>query len=352
MLDVVDLTVRLCAIPSLTGEEAAVVADVADLLVGLGLDVKRQQVGDAPGRDNLLATSPGTAPEVLLTTHLDTVPPFLPPKREGDAITGRGTCDAKGIAAAMTCAVERLLAEGERRVGLLFVVGEETNSDGAKAAAQGFVPPVRYLVDGEPTELKLAVAMKGAVVFDLEAEGKAGHSAYPETGHSAVHQLTRDLARLLDEPWPEDATVGATTLNVGTLEGGVAPNVIAPSARARCVLRTSTAAEQLIERVRDVVDPKTRVNVTSSSSPIRLLDVPGVDTCVVAFGSDVPYLAPLGRPLLVGPGSIHDAHTAHERVLVQDLERAVDLYVHLARTLLATPPMTPEDGTPAEGGRP
>lgn len=336
MLNVIDLCEELCRIPSTTGEEAAVVSACEAVLVQLGFDVRRQAVGDVPGRDNLLATWPGHAPEILLTTHLDTVPPHIPPKREADRMTGRGTCDAKGIAAAMICAAERLAAADERRVALLFVVGEELDSDGARAAAQDFVPSVRYFIDGEPTEMKLAVAMKGAITFELEAHGKAGHSAYPEVGHSAVHQLLTDLARLLETEWPVDDTVGATTLNVGTVQGGVAPNVIAPYARAQCVMRASTDADQLIDGVRARVDDKTQVHVRSASSPIYLESVPGVDTCVVAFGSDVPYLAPLGKPLLVGPGSIHDAHTDHEHVLLDDLVRSVDLYQRLTKILLST----------------
>ena len=252
-------------------------------------------------------------------------------------MSGRGTCDAKGIAAAMICAAERLAAADERRVALLFVVGEELDSDGARAAAKDFVPSVRYFIDGEPTELKLAVAMKGAITFDLEAKGKACHSAYPELGHSAVHQLLQDLSRLIEADWPIDETVGATTLNIGTIEGGVAPNVVAPHAKAQCVMRASTDAQQLLDSVRSRVDDKTEVHVRSASSPIHLESVPGEETCVVAFGSDVPYLAPLGKPLLVGPGSIHDAHTDHEHVLLDDLVRSVALYQRLTTVLLSAP---------------
>lgn len=337
MLDVIDLCEELCLIPSTTGEEAAVVNACERVLKELGLEVRRQPVGDVPGRDNLLATWPNTAPEILLTTHLDTVPPYIPPTREADRMSGRGTCDAKGIAAAMICAVERLAEANEHRVALLFVVGEELDSDGARAAAKDFVPTVRYFIDGEPTELKLAVAMKGAITFDLEAKGKACHSAYPELGHSALHQLLQDLHRLIESEWPVDDTVGATTLNVGTIEGGVAPNVLAPHARAQCVMRASTDAQELLDSVRARVDDKTEVHVRSASSPIHLESVPGVETCVVAFGSDVPYLAPLGKPLLVGPGSIHDAHTDHEHVLLDDLVRSVALYQRLTTVLLSTP---------------
>ena len=337
MLDVIDLCEELCLIPSTTGEEAAVVNACERVLQELGLEVRRQPVGDVPGRDNLLATWPGCQPEILLTTHLDTVPPFIPPKREADRMSGRGTCDAKGIAAAMICAAERLAAADERRVALLFVVGEELDSDGARAAAKDFVPSVRYFIDGEPTELKLAVAMKGAITFDLEAKGKACHSAYPELGHSAVHQLLQDLSRLIEADWPIDETVGATTLNIGTIEGGVAPNVVAPHAKAQCVMRASTDAQQLLDSVRARVDDRTEVHVRSASSPIHLESVPGEETCVVAFGSDVPYLAPLGKPLLVGPGSIHDAHTDHEHVLLDDLVRSVALYQRLTTVLLSAP---------------
>lgn len=338
MWNVVDLCEHLCAIPSVTGDEARVVDEVVHILTACGMEVRRQAVGDVRGRDNVLALWPGVEPQVMLTTHLDTVPPHIPPRREADRVTGRGTCDAKGIAAAMICAVEELHAAREDRVALLFVVGEELGSDGAKAAAKGFAPRVRYFIDGEPTELKLAAAMKGAIVFDLEATGKAGHSAYPETGASAVHQLLDDLHRLVHAPWPLDPEVGATTLNVGTLEGGVAPNVIAPSARARCVLRASTDADALLSTLRSHIHEETRLHVSSSSGPVRLATLAGYESCVVAFGSDVPYLSPLGTPMLVGPGSIHDAHTAHEYVLIEDLQRSVALYRQLVDSLLATPP--------------
>lgn len=335
MIDVLELTQALCAIPSVTGDEAAVVDDVARRLQALGATVTRQRVGEPVGRDNVLATAHGV-PEILLTTHLDTVPPFVPPRLQGDRLFGRGVIDAKGIAAAMMGAFERLLQSGETRVALLFVVGEETDSDGAKAAAAGFMPRVRHFINGEPTDGVLVSAMKGVLAFELEAEGKAAHSAYPEAGHSALHQLIADLARLNAEPWPLTDEAGQTTLNVGVFEGGVAPNVLAPHARAVCVMRTTTDADALEARIRGLLSPGTRLSLRTKSSPSRLVTLPDLPSKIVAFGSDVPHLSPCvsDGPLLVGPGSILDAHTAHESVAVADLRAAVDQYEMLARRLL------------------
>jgi acetylornithine deacetylase len=339
MIDVVGLTQDLCSIPSVTLEEAAVVDDVATRLKKLGATISTQRVGDIVGRDNLLAVSGEGPPELLLTTHLDTVPPFLPPKlvkdERGDRLVGRGVIDAKGIAAAMICAWERLLAQGETRVGLMFVVGEETNSDGAKAAAHGFAPHVKYFINGEPTDGVLVRAMKGVIAFELEVEGKAAHSAYPEAGKSALHQLIADLHRLQMEPWHDDPDLGRTTLNVGVVKGGVAPNVLAPHAEAVCVLRTTANADALEAHIRSLLSPSTKMTVRTKSGPQRLVTLPGEETKVVAFGSDVPHLSGLGGPLLVGPGSILDAHTSHEGVLVDDLKKSVSHYEALCRRLLS-----------------
>jgi acetylornithine deacetylase len=339
MLDVVALTDALCRIPSITGDEAALVADVEKHLLALGMRVQRQQVGDTPGRDNLLATVGDHTPTILLSTHTDTVPPFLPPHNDGEWMWGRGVCDAKGIVAAMLCALERLLADGETRVGALFVVGEETNSDGAKAAAQGFAPHVKYIVNGEPTDGLLVKAMKGVLAFELDVEGKAAHSAYPHAGHSATHQLLDDLHALRNEAWHVDTELGPTTLNVGVLAGGVAPNVLAPHASAKIVMRTTSDADVVEQRVRALLSSTTRIDVKTKSSPQHLHAPEGEASCVVAFGSDVPHLTPLvtaqnGAPLLVGPGSILDAHTSHERVKISDLHASVDTYVRLCRLLL------------------
>lgn len=335
-LDVIDLTLSLCQIPSITGDEAAVVQSLDSLLVALGYEVRRGQVGAKPGRDNLYAALPGARPQVLLTTHIDTVPPHLAPRLSEDAqwLIGRGVCDAKGIAAAMICAAQLLRDEGVDQVGLLFVVGEETSSDGAKEAVKGLVPRVNYLIDGEPTDLKLARVMKGAIVFELEAKGMAGHSAYPESGHSALHQLNADVHTILQHPWPNDPVLGATTVNIGRFEGGVAPNVIAAHASATGVMRTTEDADFLEQTLRSLLTEGTELHVRSKSSPIVFEEVEGFETCVVAFGSDVPHLSSMGKPLLIGPGSIFEAHTAGEKIQVAELREAVQVYRRLCKQLI------------------
>jgi acetylornithine deacetylase len=348
MNDVVDLTVSLCTIPSLTNHEADVVDDIAVRLGRIGAKVKRQNVGGIVGRDNLLAVADANKPiDVLLTTHIDTVPPFFPPVRsvdaEGDEIlTGRGVIDAKGIAAAMICAWERLLARNDgqgENVGVLFVVGEETNSDGAKqAAASGFCPPVKYFIDGEPTDGLLCRAMKGVLAFELSVKGKAAHSAYPHAGHSATHQLIDDLHRLMHHTWPVTG-FGETTLNVGVVEGGLAPNVIAPHAKARLMMRPTEDPDRILDTIRGLLSPTTTLEVMTKASPVNLHTVPGEPTCIVAFGSDVPHLGPVlaarhGSPMLFGPGSILDAHTDHERVKTRDLRAAASAYERMALHLL------------------
>jgi acetylornithine deacetylase len=337
VLDVVQLTQELCSIPSVTLAEADVIDYVSTRLKKLGAKVMHQRVGDPAGRGNILAVTGDKPPELLFTTHLDTVPPFIPPRIEGDTLWGRGVIDAKGAASAMITAWERLVTSGETRVALMFVVGEETDSDGAKAAASGFAPNVKYFIDGEPTDGVLVSAMKGVMAFELEAKGKAAHSAYPEAGHNALHQIIADIARLQGEPWPNDPQVGQTTLNVGVLHGGVAPNVLAPQAEAVCVMRTTIDADVLEQRIRALLSPTTAMRVRTKSSPQFLVTLPDEPTKVVAFGSDVPHLTGIGRPVLVGPGSILDAHTSHEHVALKDLHSAVELYEKLAIRLLGTP---------------
>ncbi|MDP2345206.1 MAG: M20/M25/M40 family metallo-hydrolase [Deltaproteobacteria bacterium] len=343
MQDVVDLTIELCTIPSTTGSEAGVVDDLATRLTRLGAKVTRQNVGGVVGRDNLLAVSDPSRPiDLLLTTHIDTVPPFIPPTIVGDELHGRGVIDAKGIAASMILAWQRLLARKDgagENVGLLFVVGEETNSDGAKlAAVSGFAPAVRFFINGEPTDGLLCRAMKGVLAFQLDVEGKAAHSAYPAAGHSATHQLITDLHKLTSAQWPV-TEYGPTTLNVGVMDGGVAQNVIAPHASAKIMMRPTDDPDRILETVRSLLSTSTKLQVLTKAPPVKLHVVGDEETCVVAFGSDVPHLAPLlearhGSPLLFGPGSILDAHTSHERVSIKDLHNAVDAYERMALRLL------------------
>ncbi|MEI6804941.1 MAG: M20/M25/M40 family metallo-hydrolase [Myxococcaceae bacterium] len=325
-MNVTNLTLALCEIPSTTGEEQALTNYVSDYLKQQGYEIKLQEVSN---RHNLLAVRPGITPQILLTTHLDTVPPHIPPVLESGILKGRGVCDAKGIMAAMICAAKDL-----PEVGLLFLVGEETNSDGAKAAALGFAPKVSYFINGEPTDLKVASAMKGALAFELETSGTTGHSAYPETGHSAIHQLSHDIHILLTHDWPKNTQFGETTLNIGKLEGGRAANVIADHAKALCVMRTTIEHLELEKQIAALLSPSTKLKVLTASSPLLFEAISGFETCVVRFGSDVPHLKSIGTPVLLGPGSILHAHTAQEQISVAELEQSVVIYEKLCRQLI------------------
>jgi acetylornithine deacetylase len=261
------------------------------------------------------------------------VPPFIPPTEDGARLYGRGVCDAKGIFAAQWVAAERLRAEGRVNVALLGVVGEETDSIGAKLVHE-VLPEARFIVDGEPTDLHLSSGAKGILALTLDVRGIAGHSAYPETGKSATHALIDALARLLAAELPADERFGPTTVNVGLLGGGVAPNVLAPSASATLMIRLGGPSAEVLDRVRALLGPDVGVAITSRSEPHTIHVPEGDEGRVVRFGSDVPYLARIGTPLLVGPGSIHDAHTAGEKIDKEDLVAAAERYEQLARRLL------------------
>jgi acetylornithine deacetylase len=328
--DPVALAVELMRVDSTSGREGEVIALAERILGGRGWATRRIPV--AEGRDDLLATA-ADAPLVTLSTHLDTVPPFSPPRVEGGRLLGRGACDAKGIAAAMICAAERLRASGVP-VALLFVVGEETRHDGAHAANR--TPTTsRVLINGEPTESTLALGTKGAMRFTLRTSGRAAHSAYPELGHSATRDLVRLLATLDDLPLPRDPLLGETTVNIGSLAGGVADNVVAPWAEARLMARLVTPAAEVVERLRRWAGEGVALDVGATVPPVRLRTLPGYPTSVVAYATDLPELTRWGTPYLFGPGSIHVAHTDQEHVDVAELVAAVGTYERLAREALA-----------------
>ncbi len=329
-LDVVELATQLISIPSVTGSEAAVVDAVATLLVDLGWSVQRQQVEGA--RANLYATRGD--PVVVLSTHLDTVPPFLPVHLADGIVHGRGSCDAKGLASAMIVAAEQLAAEGEDRVGLLFLVGEENGSDGALAAAT-LEPKGRMLINGEPTSNRLATAQKGALRVTVEAQGVAAHSGYPELGRSAIDLLLDALQRIRAIDWPTDPQLGASTLNIGRIIGGEAPNVIAPSARAELMVRLVAPAAALRAAIVEAAGPDVVVAFPLEVPALRSPSLAEWDEVTVAFASDLPLLAAWGTGYQLGPGTIHVAHTDHEQIPVAELRAGVGKYVDLVRTLLA-----------------
>jgi len=329
-MDPIELTRALVMRESPTFAEGPAIDYLAGALEHAGWQVTRQPV--SAGRENVYAFR--EPPAVVFSTHLDCVPPYMALREDDEWLHGRGTCDAKGIAAAMVAAGERLAERGERRIGLLFVVGEENGSDGALAAAQ-LEPKGRFLINGEPTENRLSIGQKGSLRIDLEAEGRAAHSAYPEEGQSAILPLLDTLDRLRRLPLATDPLLGPSTLNIGTIQAGVAPNVIPPNARAQVHFRTVGPTVELKEWVDAALGPGVVVTGSVEIPAYKSAAPDGWDTTFVAFASDLPFLGAWGRGYQLGPGSIRLAHTPEERIRKADLLRGVDLYVKLATDLLA-----------------
>ena len=333
--DPIQLTTQLMSIDSTSGSEGEVVAWLDRYLADRGWCTQRIPVSE--GRDDLFAAVVD-APLVTLSTHLDTVPPFIPPRIEGAKIHGRGACDAKGIAAAMICAAERL-RDDNVPVSMLFVVGEEVTHDGAHAANEAFaakrVPATsRVIVNGEPTESTLAVGTKGAIRVIVRTAGQAAHSAYPHLGRSATRDLVHLLAELDRVEFPSDALLGATTLNIGGLAGGVADNVVAPSAEARLMIRLVTPAGDVREIIERWAAGRATLEWGPMVPPVKLDVVDGFETSVAAFATDIPALTNWGTPLLFGPGSIHVAHRDDEFVAIDELHASVDAYERIVRAVL------------------
>jgi acetylornithine deacetylase len=293
-----------------------------------------QRISAEPNRDNVFAS--WGEPVVTLSTHMDTVPPYFASSEDEQFIFGRGACDAKGIIAAMVTAAERLLAAGTRNFGLLLVVGEERNSAGAKAAAAS-PRGSRFLINGEPTENQLALGSKGALRYEITAKGKLAHSAYPELGHSAIHTLLDVLEEIRDIALPEDPLLGRGTLNIGTISGGRAPNVVADQAEAEVMFRTVGDPSALRQAVASAVAGRAEAREVLHTPAIRLNMLGGLPTTVVAFTTDIPtFNGAWGEPFLIGPGSIHVAHTAEERVAKKELSDAVEIYTRMTTQLLTT----------------
>lgn len=335
-IDTLALALSLMEIPSVSGQEQQVIAFVDALAQSWGFATRLLPVA-ASGRANLLIH--GTqAPKVLLSTHLDVVPGGLAPRRDTTWLYGRGACDAKGIAAAMLGALVALREGGIEQVGLLLVVGEETHSDGAKAAAQQ-LDPVALLINGEPTELQFVSAQRGALAFDLSASGKACHSGYPEQGHSAIHALCDALQTLRSTPWPSDPVLGSSLVNVGVIQGGQAANVLADAASAQVMMRLAVPFAPVEQALRAQLSKGFQLNIRTRSDPQRLWVPKGQAGCVVGFASDVAHLRPIAaRIAMLGPGRIHDAHSDSERVAIADLDRAKAMYKQLCVDFLTAAP--------------
>ena len=329
-MELFELTRTLVNIESVSGNEKACATFLRDYLAERNLQVELQPV--APERANVLALR-GT-PDVVLSTHLDTVPPFFPAREDEEFIYGRGSCDAKGIVAAQVMAAERLIEEGVESFGLLFLVGEETVSDGARVA--NLSPRgAKCIINGEPTDNKLALGSKGILRVDIRTQGKMAHSAYPHLGESAIEKLLDILVEVRRLPLPDDPMLGPSTLNIGMISGGRAANVIPDEAEAQVLIRTVDGAQELRSCLQRLLEGRCEYEFVRDTPALKLEKLDGFETDVVAFTTDLPNLSRWGRPLLLGPGSISDAHTDHERVRKAELVRAVELYCRLVRELRA-----------------
>ncbi len=321
----------LIDIDSTTGREGDVATLLARELRDLGYSVATQPLAD--GRFNVIATVGD--PVVTFSTHFDCVPPFFPSRVDGDVLIGRGSADAKGILAAQVAASERLRKSGETRVGLLFVAGEERGSDGAQAANLIAPPSAQFLINGEPTDNRLGAATRGVYRVRLNATGRAAHSSRPELGESAIDKLVDALVAIKKVEWPSDLVLGKTYYTTGLVSGGVAPNVIAPHASAELLFRSVGDDRELRRLVENAVGNLAACEDVLVVPPVRLKTVDDFDTAVFAFTTDIPFLDKWGAPLLIGPGSVEEAHTDHEHVRISELADAVDRYERLAKHLLA-----------------
>jgi acetylornithine deacetylase len=326
----VALTRSLVDIDSTTGKEREAGLWLAQLLRERGYTVETQPVTD--GRFNVYAHLQ-VPPQVVFSTHFDCVPPFFPSREERGLLFGRGSCDAKGVLAAQVVAAEQLRAAGEARIGLLFVVGEERGSDGARVANEHAPPGVRYLINGEPTDNRLGAATRGVLRVRLRAAGRAAHSAFPELGESAIDKLLDALMVIRGLQFPEDPLLGRTHYSVGVIDGGVAPNVVSPHASAELLFRIVGDGTAVRDQLR-VVDGLVTIESVLEVPAVKMHTVPGFERAVFPYTTDVPLLTRWGRPLLIGPGSIHVAHSDEEHVSIEELRQAVDLYSSLARSLL------------------
>ncbi len=331
-MNLFELTKELMKIPSVSGNEQAVGKFLGEYLESLGYHVELQEVES--GRKNVIAWA-SDDPQVFLSTHMDTVPPYLPPTEDDEKISGRGACDAKGIIASQIIAAENLRQKGIDKIGLLYTVDEEESGAGARAANElPIAEKCKFMINGEPTDLDLAIGSKGSLRLLLKTKGKAAHSAYPEMGDSAIEKILDVLQDIRKTDLPKDGFFGETTLNIGTIKGGLKTNVVPPSAEAGLHIRMVSELEPVVEALDKAIAGRATLETMSCSLPVKMLEVEGFKQKVVRFTTDIPYLTNWGTPLLLGAGSILDAHTSNEFVLKKDLEKAVMLYENLVKHLL------------------
>jgi acetylornithine deacetylase len=331
MTDVVALAAELLTLDSTTGAVGGAVDFVSKWLVARGWNVHLQEV--TRGRANVWASRSGRG--VTLSTHLDTVPPYIAPRLVGDKLYGRGACDAKGIAAAMLVAADNLAKAGENRVDLLFVVGEEKGSDGARAANR-LAATSRFLVNGEPTESKLASGCKGSLRVMVRTRGRAAHSAYAHLGESAITPMITMLPELDTLELPTDEVLGQTTLNIGTLRAGTEANIVPAAAEAELMFRLVTDPAPVKAQIERWASGRAELEYGSYIPAQHFHTIEGFEVAPVAYTSDIPLLGRWGTPLLFGPGSIHVAHTPDEFIDVGELRAAVGAYETIVRSVLTS----------------
>ena len=341
-IDPIQLTKQLVDIESTTYCEGPAGVFLHEFLTGQRYAVERMPVeqpdhartpGAASGeRFNVYAALPGVTPDVVLSTHMDTVPPFLGCTEDDEFLYGRGSCDAKGIIAAQVAAADRLRGAGVK-VGLLFVVGEERDSAGAIVANKS-PKGSKFLINGEPTDNRIAIASKGALRVELRATGRMAHSAYPELGESAIDKLVETLHDILAMPLPVELEIGPSTLNIGLISGGYAPNVISDKAEAHLLIRTVGPSDGIRQKLTAIVGDRAELDFSLDLPFVRMRKVGDLPTMIASFTTDIPALTAWGEPYLLGPGSIHVAHTPHEKIAKKELLEAVDLYVELASGLV------------------
>jgi len=341
-IDPIQLTRQLVDIESTTYNEGLAGAFLHEYLTAQRYTVERMPVvqpdrSNTPGagggeRFNVYAALPGITPDVVLSTHMDTVPPFFGSSEDDEFLYGRGSCDAKGILAAQIAAADRLREAGVK-VGLLFLVGEERDSAGA-AEANLHPKGSKFLINGEPTANRLALASKGALRVELRARGRMAHSAYPELGESAIDKLISALHDIMALPLPVEPEIGPSTLNIGLIEGGRAPNVVADKAEAHILIRLVGPSDEIKRSILAAVGDRADVDFSLELPFVRMRKVGSLPTMVAKFTTDIPSLTAWGEPFLLGPGSIHVAHTPHEKIAKKELLEAVDLYVELATSLV------------------
>ena len=335
-MDVFELTRALIDIDSVNPNETAIGEWLYDYLRPLaeqyGGSIEKMEV--RPGRNNIWVWW-GT-PEVVLSTHMDTVPPFIPSSEDDEHIWGRGACDTHGLGAAMIKAAEALLEEGVRDFGILYVIGEEVDGLGAHFANQRPPAGVRYLINGEPTSNKLALGSKGTLRLDLKAKGKNAHSAYPELGDSAIDKILDNVQALRSLKLPTHPVLGDCTMNVGVIRGGRAANIVADEASAEIAIRVVTDLQETKRLFLDALDDRVEATIVTETPAVLLKAVDGFETTIVKYTTDIPKLSNWGQPLLLGPGTIHVAHTLEERVPKKEVAEAVGLYANLVKQLKTT----------------